>query len=72
MILFSIDIGIVNLAYVILAVNDKSIGSVSDVIKVINEGLHKVGDFITLGVLRKEKMVDIELELMSKKEEVFY
>ena len=51
---------------VILAVNDKSIGSVSDVIKVINEGLHKVGDFITLGVLRKEKMVDIELELTKE------
>ena len=35
----------------------------TDVIKVINEGLHKAGDFITLGILRKNKMVNIELEL---------
>ncbi|MBI45059.1 MAG: 2-alkenal reductase [Candidatus Marinimicrobia bacterium] len=57
---------------VILTVNGKNIGSVSDVIKVINEGLHRVGDFVNLGILRKEKNIDIELELMSKKEGVFY
>ena len=58
---------------VILTVNENSIGSVSDVIKVINEGLHKVGDFVTLGILRKGKILNIQLELMgNKKAEVFY
>jgi len=58
---------------VILAVNENSIESVSDVIKVINEGLHKVGDLINLEVLRKGKMINVKLELMgNKKAEVFY
>ena len=58
---------------VILTVNKSTIGSASDVIRVINEGLHKVGDFITLGILRKEQTLHIQLELMgNKKNKVFY
>ena len=58
---------------VILTVNDINISSASDVIKIINEGLHRVGDFIALGILRKGEMLNIKLELMgNKKAEVFY
>tara|TARA_B100000029_G_scaffold474408_1_gene516685 strand:- start:313 stop:741 length:429 start_codon:yes stop_codon:yes gene_type:complete len=62
-----------NIGDVILSVNGSNIESVSDVIKIINEGLHKVGDFINLEILRKGKISNIQLELMgNKKAEVFY
>jgi serine protease Do len=58
---------------VILTVNENSIGSVSDVIKIINEESNTKGDFINLGILRKGKILNIKLELMgNKKAEVFY
>ena len=58
---------------IILLVNQISIASVADILKVIDEGLHKVGDYINLRILRNNKEMNIELQLESpKKNKVTY
>ena len=48
---------------VILAVDNRKINSPKDIIRVIDEGLHKVGDIVTLTILRENNSIDIQLEL---------
>ena len=48
---------------VILKVNNNVIQDISDILKIINEGLHKVGDFITLDIFRNGEDKSIQLEL---------
>ena len=56
-----------------ILVNQISIASVADILKVIDEGLHKVGDYINLRILRNNKEMNIELQLESpKKNKVTY
>ncbi|MBC8256550.1 MAG: trypsin-like peptidase domain-containing protein [Candidatus Marinimicrobia bacterium] len=52
---------------VILAVDNRKINSPKDIIRVIDEGLHKVGDIVTLTILRENKSIDIELTLEEPK-----
>ena len=54
-------------------VDGRSIKSVSDILKIIDEGLHKTGDFILLEVIRENKKLNIKLELEGvNKNEVSY
>ena len=53
---------------IILGVNGISIANVNDILKVIDEGLHKVGDYITLNILRYSKEIEIDLKLDTPKE----
>ena len=48
---------------VILAVDNRKINSPKDIIRVIDEGLHKVGDNVTLTILRESNSIDIQLTL---------
>ena len=52
---------------VILAVDNRKINSPKDIIRVIDEGLHKVGDNVTLTVLRESNSIDIQLTLEEPK-----
>jgi len=52
---------------VILAVDNRKINSPKDIIRVIDEGLHKVGDNVTLTILRENNSIDIELVLEEPK-----
>jgi len=52
---------------VILAVDNRKINSPKDIIRVIDEGLHKVGDNVTLTILRESNSIDIELRLEEPK-----
>ena len=54
-----------NIGDIIFSVNQIQISSVADILKVIDEGLHKVGDYITLSILRNNKEMNIELKLES-------
>ena len=47
---------------VILSVDDKNISNISDILKVIDEGLRKAGDFVSLKILNNKKLI-INLEL---------
>ena len=48
---------------VILAVDNRKINSPKDITRVIDEGLHKVGDDVILTILRKNNSIDIKLTL---------
>ena len=52
---------------VILAVDNRKINSPKDIIRVIDEGLHKVGDIVTLTILRENNSIDIQLVLEEPK-----
>ena len=52
---------------VILEVDNQKINAPSDIIRVIDEGLYKVGDNVTLTILRKKNSVDIHLTLEEPK-----
>ena len=52
---------------VILAVDNRKINSPKDIISVIDEGLHKVGDNVTLTILRESNSIDIQLTLEEPK-----
>jgi len=52
---------------VILEVERKKINSAKDIIRVIDEGLHKVGDSLTLIVLRENNFIEINLILEEPK-----
>ena len=52
---------------VILEVNKNKINSPKDIIRIIDEGLHKVGDEIILTVLRQNRSIDIRLILEEPK-----
>ena len=52
---------------VILAVDNRKINSPKDIIRVIDEGLHKVGDSITVTILRESNSIDIQLTLEEPK-----
>ena len=52
---------------VILAVDNRKINSPKDIIRVIDEGLHKMGDNVTLTILRESNSIDIQLTLEEPK-----
>ena len=52
---------------VILAVDNRKINSPKDIIRVIDEGLYKVGDNVTLTILRESNSIDIQLTLEEPK-----
>jgi len=52
---------------VILEVNERKIKSPQDIIRVIDEGLHKVGDIIELTILREKELISIKLILEEPK-----
>ena len=52
---------------VILEVDDQKINAPKDIIRVIDEGLHKVGDIVKLTILRENKSMDIQLVLEDPK-----
>ena len=52
---------------VILAVDNRKINSPKDIIRVIDEGLHKVGDNVTLTILRESNSIDVQLTLEEPK-----
>ena len=52
---------------VILEVDDQKINAPKDIIRVIDEGLHKVGDIVKLTILRENKTMDIQLVLEEPK-----
>ena len=52
---------------VILSVDNRKINSPKDIIRVIDEGLHKVGDNVTLTILRESNSIDIQLTLEEPK-----
>ena len=52
---------------VILKVDDRKINAPKDIIRVIDEGLHKVGDIVILTILRNKQSLDIQLVLEEPK-----
>ena len=50
---------------IIISVNYQDIKTKEDIIRVIDEGLFKTGDFVTLGILRNNSNLDILLELQA-------
>ena len=52
---------------VILKVDDQKINAPKDIIRVIDEGLHKVGDIVKLTILRENKSMNIQLVLEEPK-----
>jgi len=52
---------------VILQVDGRKINSPKDIILVIDEGLHKVGDIVKLNVLRQNESIEIDLILEEPK-----
>ena len=52
---------------VILSVDGKEISSISDILKIIDEGLYRTGDFISLLILRNDKKLVMKLELKAIK-----
>ena len=50
---------------VILSVDGNNISDISDILKIINEGLRKTGDFISLIILRIDNEMVIKLELKA-------
>ena len=57
---------------VILSVDGKNITDISDILKIINEGLRRTGDFISLIILRDNKKMIIDLELKAIKKRTIY
>ncbi len=54
---------------VIMEVDGKKISSAQDIAQVIDEGLHKVGDIVTLKILRDNKSIELLLILEEPKSE---
>jgi serine protease Do len=52
---------------VILEVDNQKINAPKDIIRVIDEGLYKVGDNVTLTILRENNSIDIHLTLEEPK-----
>jgi len=52
---------------VILEVDSRKINAPKDIIRVIDEGLHKVGDIVKLSVLRHNEPIEIQLVLEEPK-----
>jgi len=52
---------------VILEVDGKRINSANDIIRVIDEGLHKVGDVVSLTILRENNSMELQLTLEEPK-----
>ena len=48
---------------------EKKISSAQDIAKVIDEGLHKVGDVVTLTILRDNASIELLLTLEEPKSE---
>ena len=47
--------------------DNRKINSPKDITRVIDEGLHKVGDDVILTILRKNNSIDIKLTLEDPK-----
>jgi len=54
---------------VILEVNGKKIRSSEDIVRVVDEGLHKVGDVLQLKIIRGNKLLSLKLKLEDPKSE---
>jgi serine protease Do len=54
---------------VILEVDGNKISSAQDIIRVIDEGLHKVGDVLSLNIVRQNKSLILKLKLEDPKSE---
>ena len=52
---------------VITAVNNENIKDSSDIFRIIDEGLHKTGDYIQLTILRDSITIEINLKLEGQK-----
>ena len=52
---------------VILEVDGKQINSAKDIIRVIDEGLHKVGDVVSLKIIREDNSMELQLILEEPK-----
>ena len=52
---------------VILKVNNIYVKNITDIFKIIEEGLYQVGDFIVLDILRNNQEIKIKLQLDSSK-----
>ena len=52
---------------VILEVDNRKINAPKDIIRVIDEGLHKVGDIVKLTVLRQNRPIEIQMVLEEPK-----
>ena len=52
---------------VILKVDEKKINSANDIIRVIDEGLYKVGDKVHLKILRESRSFELQLILEEPK-----
>ncbi|MFQ6609447.1 MAG: S1C family serine protease [Fidelibacterota bacterium] len=52
---------------IILKVEDKKINTHTDILRIIDEGFFKVGDFIHLSIWRDGKQLEITLELAERK-----
>ena len=52
---------------IILEVEDKNIKSHTDILRVIDEGFKKVGDFVTLTIWRDGNVMELPLELADRK-----
>ena len=50
---------------VILSVDGNNISDISDILKIIHEGLRRTGDFISLDILRNDESMVIKLELKA-------
>ena len=47
--------------------DNRKINAPKDIIRVIDEGLHKVGDIVKLTVLRQNKSIEIQMVLEEPK-----
>ena len=54
-------------ADIILKVNNIYVKNITDIFKIIEEGLYQVGDFIVLDILRNNQKIKIKLQLDSSK-----
>jgi len=52
---------------VIMEVDGKKINSAQDISRVIDEGLHKVGDIVTLKIIRENSSIELQLTLEEPK-----
>ena len=52
---------------VIIEVDGKKINSAQDISRVIDEGLHKVGDIVTLIIIRENNSIELLLTLEEPK-----
>ena len=60
---------ILEITDVILEVNGGEINFPQDIIRIIDEGLHKVGDLVILTILRDNNMIKLKLVLEEPKSE---